>query len=286
MTSRMDSLSLLGGLLLFHSSGQAQEKSNATPPKKQRTLHTLKHGDAGNIAGIVSKHFKGEAEVSAVPGGSGNAVLISGSPGAVEEVVKLIGELDRAPKTVEVEVILAEIPAKKGDAKEGVDVDLSGPGALSKLESMAKAGQVGTMQRIKLTALEGQPIASSIGGNKPYTSALKRGAGGFGGGGPVQRSVTYQAVGTTVRLTTSVGAGDAVTVDLDLRDSQIKPPEAGDDAGGPTFENSTLTTKLKVPNGKSVVAQGVRAEAKSGRTATLVIVTARVVDPASADNKQ
>ena len=87
--------------------------------------------------------------------------------------------------------------------------------ALSKLESMAKAGQVGTLQRIKLTGLEGQPIASTIGGNKPTVSSSVRGAGGFGGGGPVQRSINYQAVGTTIRLTSRVGAGDAVTVDLD-----------------------------------------------------------------------
>lgn len=286
MKTRMAALALLGGLLFLHSGVQSQEKSSPALPKKQRILLTLKHGDAANLAGIVSKHFKGEADVSATPGGAGNAVLISGSPGAVEEVVKLLGELDRAPKTVEVEVILAEIPAKKGDAKEGVDVDLSGPSALSKLESMTKAGQVGMIQRIKLTALEGQPIASTIGGNKPITNTTPVGPARFGGGGAVQRSVSYQAVGTTVRMTTRVGAGDAVTVDLDLKDSQVKPPEAGDEAGAPTFENSTLSTKLKVPNGKSVVAQGVRAEAKSGRTATLVIVTARVVDPASADNKQ
>jgi len=282
----MAALAFLGGLLFLHSGVQSQEKSSPARPKSHRLLYSLKHGDAASLAGIVSKHFKGEAEVSAAPGGSGHVLLISGSPGAVEEVEKLLGELDRAPRTVEVEVILAEIPAKKGDTKEVADVDLSGPSALSKLESMAKAGQVGTLQRIKLTGLEGQPIASTIGGNKPTVSSSVRGAGGVGGGGPVQRSINYQAVGTTIRLTSRVGAGDAVTVDLDLKDSQVKPPEAGDEAGASSFENSTLTTKVRVPNGRSVVAQGVRAEAKSGRTATLVIVTARVVDPASADNKQ
>ena len=100
------------------------------------------------------------------------------------------------------------------------------------------------------------------------------------------RSITYQAVGTTVRMTARVGAGDSVAVDLNLTDSQVRQPEAGDESGAASFDNNTLTTKLSVPPGKPVVAQAVRADAKAGRTVTLVVVTARVADPVAATNKQ
>ena len=287
MTTRVTALALLGGLftlLALQAGGQAQDKSAQPAVKTHRTLYVVKNGDANALADVLGKHFKGEAEVVAAPVASGNALLISGTPAATEDVVKLLGELDRKSKMVEVEVILTEIPAKKADGKDTVEADFSGPDALTKLEAMSKAGQVGSMQRIKLTAVEGQPVATTIGGNKPYTSSRAAAAGGFPGGGA--RSVTYQSVGTTVRMTARVGAGDAVALDLDIKDSQVKPPEAGDDSGAPSFDNSTLTTKLSVPTGRAVVAQAVRTDSKAGRAVTLVIVTARISDPVAAANKQ
>jgi hypothetical protein len=285
MTKRIVALALFGGLLTLAAAGHAQDKAGQPAAKPQRTLYAVQNGDPVVLAEVLNKHFRGEAEVLAVPAGSGNALLISGAPAATAEVVKLLGELDRKPKTVEVEVILAEVPTRKADGKEAVDADFSGPDALTKLEAMGKAGQTGPIQRIKLTAVEGQPVASTTGGNKPYTSGAAA-AGGFGGKGGGGRSVSYQPVGTTIRMTARVGAGDAVMVDLNLSDSQVKPAEAGDDSGAPTFDNSTLATKLTVAPNRPVVAQAVRAEAKSSRSVTLVIVTARVVDPLAVGNKQ
>jgi hypothetical protein len=300
MTKRIMVLALLGGLAAALAGGtHAQDKSAPPPAKVHRTLYAVKNADAGALADVLGKHFKGEAEVLAAPAGSGNALLISGTPAAAEEVVKLLAELDRKPKMVEVEVTIAEVPAKKADAKDKAapapDVDLSGPDVLAKLEAMGKAGQLGPVQRIKLTAVEGQPVSTTTGGNKPYTSSgVVAGGGpggGFGGGGPggarpAMRSVNYQAVGTTVRMTARVGAGDTVAVDLNLQDSQVKPPEAGDESGAPSFDNNTLVTKLSVPPGRAVVAQAVRADGKSGRTVALVVVTARVADPVAEANKQ
>lgn len=284
MKTRLTVLALLGGLLLVHAGGYAQDKTTLKP---HRTLYIVRNGDAVALAEVLNKHFKGQAEVLAAPVGSGNALLISGSVAIVtEDVVKLLGELDRKPKMIEVEVILAEIPAKKAEGKDAVEIDFSGPDVLTKLDARSKAGQLGSMQRIKLTAVEGQSVAATTGGNKPVTSGRAAAGGAFGGGGPVQRGVSYQAVGTTVRMTARIGAGDVVAVELDLKDSQVKPPEAGDEVGAPSFENSNLTTKLSVPPGKAVVAQATRTEAKAGRTATFVIVTARIADPVAASNKQ
>lgn len=286
MKTRIAILVLIGGFLFVLSGGQAQEKSEPPAKKRHRILYVVKNADPPVLADILGKHFKSDAEVLAAPAGAGNALLVSGTPAAVEEIVKLLDELDRSPKTVEVDVVLAEVPAKKADAKDMPELDLSGPDVLTRLEAMVKAGQVGSVQRVKLTATEGQPITSTTGGNKPFTSSVVRGGGGFGAGGPVQRSVTYQSVGTTVHLLARVGAGDTVMVELDLRDSQAKLPEAGEEAGTPSLDNSTLTTKLRVPSGRAAVARAVRTEAKAGRTTSLVIVTARVVDPAAAGNKQ
>src|SRR5262249_1314888 len=152
------------------------------------------------------------------------------------------------------------------------EVDLTGDAA-AKLEALAKSGQA-TLQRVRLTALEGQPVTSTTGGNKPFTtSSVVAGGGGFGGGkgggggGPaMQRSVVDQPVGTTVRLTARVGADNAVALDLNLTDSKVRPAEAGEEGAAPSMENANLTTQLNVPAGKAVMAQSVRTDGKAGGT--------------------
>ena len=184
MTKCIAVLALLCGLIAIQAGSHAQDDKAAPPATKtHRTLYTVKSGDAAALAGVLGKHFKGEAEILATPAGTGNVLLIRGSPAATEEVVKLLAELDRKPKMIEVEVTIAEVPAKKADGKDKVvaDVDLTVPDVLTKLEAMRKTGQLGQMQRIKLTAVEGQPVRSTLGGNKPSTSSSVVAPGGFGG---------------------------------------------------------------------------------------------------------
>lgn len=277
------------------------------PPsiKTERTQYAVKNLDASTLASALNKHFKGDAEIVALPSGSGNTLLISGSTEAIREVLSLLAILDQKPKTVEIELVVAEIVSKKGaDAK---DVDVSKLEPLAKLEALTKAGQIGTIQRIKLTAVEGQPITSTNAGNKPYVSAATVGGGfgaggGFGGGenpvppgpggrgaggpgaGVVRRSISYHPAGVTVKLTARLATDDTIALDLNVQDSKIRPAEAGDDVGA-TFDNNTLDTKLNIPSGKAVAAQTVRSEGKTGETVSLVIVTARVAEPGHVKSK-
>lgn len=266
--TRPAAFSLLCGLL-FLSAGTGQEpKTAADPnaPKPQRTHYIVKNADPFVLAQVVDAHFKGEATVLALPAGAGNAVLISGTPAAVPEVVKLLEQLDRKPRTIEVEVTVAEVHAK--DWKESE----------VKADELAKTGQ-----RIKLTATEGVQVSTQSGGSKPIaeSSPLAPGGGGFGGKGAAQpvmrRSVAYRDVGTTVKLTARVGADDSVALDLNVQDSRVRMVDAGDETNAPAVETGSLTTKVSVPVGKSVIAQSVRTEGKAGTTVAVVIVTARVV---------
>jgi hypothetical protein len=233
----------------------------------------VQYGDAVALAEVVGRHFRGEADVVAPTAGSGNLILVSGP--ATDEVVKMLGRLDRKPRSVEVEVTLAELAAAK-DGKELSAADL----ATAALKD-AKG------QRIKLTAVDGQPIATQSGGNKPVVTSSAvapgggrggAGPGGFGGPGVVQKSVSYQSVGTTLKMTPRVGADDAVTLELSVQDSRVRAPDAGDESGASSTETSSLTTKLIIPAGRSVVAQAVRTETKAGAVVAVVVVAARVVE--------
>jgi type II secretory pathway component GspD/PulD (secretin) len=98
----------------------------------------------------------------------------------------------------------------------------------------------------------------------------------------MQRSINYRTVGASVKLTARVGAEDAVVLSLNVQETKIRPPEGGEEAnvagGAPSFELGTLATQVTVPAGKSVTAQAVRTEGKSGGSISLVIVTAHVID--------
>jgi type II secretory pathway component GspD/PulD (secretin) len=275
---------LLGGLLVASSGTRAQDPTKPDEPsqpvapkpvspaqtKTERTHYVVRHADPVVLADAVGKHFKGEADVLAAPAGSGNAVLVSGSPTAVAEVVKLLAQLDRKPATVEVEVVLLEVAPKKD-----TEPDLSGD-ARTKMEALIKAGQATAVQRIKLTTTEGNPVTTTTGGSKPYVSGAVIPAGP--GGRPAQRSIMYHNVGTTVKLTARVGADEAIAVDLDIRDSKVRQPDVADESGAVSMDNSTLTTKVNVPPGKGVAAQAVRTDGKSGTTLAYVVVLARVVE--------
>jgi type II secretory pathway component GspD/PulD (secretin) len=265
---RLAALALLCGLIsLPFGTAQVPKSTPSDQPKIQRTHYVVKNADPVVLAEVVGKHFKGDADILAAPAGSGNAVLISGSAVTVAEVVKLLELLDCKPRTVEVEVTIVSLPAKK-DGTEYTTADL-----LS--DALVKAGQ---SQRIKLTAVEGKEVTSTTGGNKPYTSVSILAPKG------AQRSVAYQPVGTTVKLTARVGTDNAISMDLNVQDSKINQPEAGDETGAPSFGKDTLNTKLSIPAGKAIVAQTIRVDAKSGANVSVVIVTAKVVESNQTEN--
>jgi hypothetical protein len=288
MTTRLTLLALLA--LPFAPTAGAQEKPTA---KTQRTLYAVRNGDAAVLAETLGKHFKGEAEISALPSGTGGSLLISAPPAAAEEILKLLQQLDRAPKSVAVEVVLAEVFVKRTeDSKEPTDpvnTELAAE-ALAKLEALNKGGQLNSLQRVRLTAVEEQSVSVVSGGSRPQTvsttvAGARRAAGGGAGnnpngpggfGGPVARSIVYRNVGTQVKVMARVGADNTVTLSLDVSGSGAKPPEDPDEPA--TYDNATLATSLNVPSGRPVIAQAIRTDSKGGRTLNLVIVTARVVD--------
>ena len=82
-----------------------------------------------------------------------------------------------------------------------------------------------------------------------------------------------------MKLTARVGADDAIAVDLDVKDSKVRPPDIADESGSASMESSTLSTKVNVPLGKGVAAQTLRTAGKSGTAVAYVVVIARVVEP-------
>jgi type II secretory pathway component GspD/PulD (secretin) len=261
----------------------AQDK----PADTKRGAYVVKHAAAKDLAPVLAKHFKGVAEIQAGPEGTNNLLLISAPPAVFDEALKLLDQLDHRPQSVAVTVFLVELPAKKADDKDREIDEKELTGTLDempgKLAALQKKGDVAGFKRIDLTALENQPGSLLQGENKPYVVGATVTATGI-----ATRQIAYRNVGTNVRVTPQVAADKTVTLALKVEDSRMyNPPDAppvGTDANGApipatAFSQTNLETKVSVPSGKAVLAEGAKSTPKAGQGQMIVVVGARAVEP-------
>jgi type II secretory pathway component GspD/PulD (secretin) len=267
-------------LLVLSAGLCAATADEPAPAKSKRLLYVVKHGQARPLAELLNKHFKGEIEVEAPE--ASNCLLIRTSPAALGDIVKLLGQIDRRPRTVAVEVMLAERAAAKEAKAELVAKGLTGPVAEveARLKELQRKGEITGLKRFRLTALEHQQASVMVGESKPFVAGMT-----VTPTGRVARTVFYRSLGTSLKLTLRVAPENKVMLDVDLQESQAIESEdgivVGKDENGklvrrPDFTQDSLKTTLSIPSGHAVFGTGVTTE--KGRPRTLVIVSARIVD--------
>jgi hypothetical protein len=293
-------------LAAWAAAGRAGDQADAKAakdgdaPKNHRLLYLVKHGSAKDLAAALADHFKGDAEFKALPDAVSNGLLINAaSDAALDEVVKLLGQLDKRPQVVAVEVLVADVAVRKdggdkpkpgdgekADAEQWLDEkDFTGTieDVNAKVEAARKKGAITGVKRIQLTAVEGQPASAMVGDNKPFVVGVTT-----TGTGAKSRNITYRNIGLNANVTARVSPDKTVTVDLKFEDIRTSTPEDApqlgtDENGTPIraaeFITATLNDKLSIPSGRAVAAHGVKTTSKTEKAQTLVIVSARVVDP-------
>jgi type II secretory pathway component GspD/PulD (secretin) len=257
--------------------------------KTKRIAYIVKHGSAKDLAKVLGTHLKGVAEVDALPEPNSNVLLLRVDAKAFDEVVKTLELLDRRPRTVVVDVWVADVPVRKADkdkpkeTEEAIDEkELTGPvdAVQAKLKALQRQGKLGTLKQVQLTVPENQQGSYTLGQTVPVVMGSH-----VTGTGIVTRNIMYRNVGTVLRLTPHVG-DKAVTLELVAEDMRLHFPEDGPAVG--MDENKApiraaemvlgkFEGKISVPAGQAVVAQGVKVTSKSPAQ-TLVVVSARVVE--------
>jgi type II secretory pathway component GspD/PulD (secretin) len=288
--SRLKVVGLVVGLalmaLLWSSRGLG-EKDDKIGDKgaSKRLLYVVRHGSAKELAKALGQFFKKDAEFEAVADGASNALLINVAPGAFDEVVKALEQLDRSPRLIAVEVLLAEalVDPKKKDDKEIDEKELTGPAEEvgKKIEALTKAGRLGTLKRLEVVALENRSVSAQAMENKPMIVGST-----VTGTGIVSNRITYREVGTQLKVTARAVDDKGIALELTVLDARMHTPEDGIALGGDKdkpvraaeMANSTVETKLTLKPGHSVVVSGVKTTSKSGQAQTVMIVTARLLD--------
>jgi hypothetical protein len=258
----------LVGLLAVQGECRAD---NDPAPSQKRTVYAIKHASAADLAGALSAFFKGEVEVQAVVSPD-NCLLLSGKPAAIDEATAVLGRLDRRPRSLIIEVVIAEA-AKKGEAEAGsgeLDVrTFTGPAdsVLAKVETLRVKGQLARVKRIRLSVLENQT-----------TFTLQK---------------QTPDVEVSVQVSSSVSPDQVVTTSISIQvgESRFRAPESSSQLGtanksspaeGPVF---SWQGTLRVPSGHATVAEEIQTNSKSLEEKTWVIVAARVMEP-EADRKK
>lgn len=255
----------------------------------ERAVYVVKQGAASDLAAALNIHFKGEAgigEIAAVP--ASNALLLSAHPTLLKQVLAVIEQLDRAPRTVAVDVWIAErvmdvaVPEVAGPP---LDLrDLVGPAdqVRAKVLALQQKGILVGLKQFQLTALENESSSAMIGEAKPTVTGVSR--AGFGGaGGPTTTSMVFKNVGTMIKVTPRLSAGDRIILDLTVDESRLHSPGPnGADKAGQPLPAETITCqvncKLSVPSGHAMVAESLQTVGRQRMETFLVVVAPRVLD--------
>jgi type II secretory pathway component GspD/PulD (secretin) len=253
-------------LALVALSGVAAAAAQARPgAEPKRGAYVVKHAAAKDLAAILSKHFKGTAEIQTGPAGTSNCLLVNAPPAVFDEVMKLVDKLDRRPQLVAVEILVVELPVKKADEKGLSEKDLSGgiDDVVERLFGMQRKEQVVGFKRMRLTTLEGQVASLMVNESKPLA---------LGGG-----AISYRNFGTRIKVTPEVAADRSVTLDLNVQDGRVRDSDTV--PGTPELINTSLAGKVRVASGKAALAKDTKVISKEGKGEMLIVVGARVIEP-------
>jgi hypothetical protein len=263
-----------------------------------RVVCPLQSSPAASIAATLQQLFQTEGrtakdtvqdQVAIVPDAAGNCLLISGPPGAAEEVRRLVKELDRPPAVIRLEVrmiAIAEEKVKKSpDAGSGENKP-SEQGASKDLYpvEMAEDGEV--LLRGEIATLSGQKGMIRVGCTRPMVAGVALGRGG------TMNNITYRDVGTVIQMTPRMSPAGDILVELNVEDSRYGPeeegavfftPEKGPPQRTPSVENFKLDSTVHLQPGRTLVLGGMSSGGKDGRL-RLLSVTAHVVPPVTGKN--
>src|SRR3954454_9677853 len=85
--------------------------------ENKRGTYAVQYATAKALAGILTKHFKGAAEIQPGPDGTSNCLLINAPPAVYDEVLKVLEKLHGRRHAITVELFVVELPRKKDGEK-------------------------------------------------------------------------------------------------------------------------------------------------------------------------
>src|SRR5262249_7238580 len=117
----------------------ALAKDDDAAAVKKRFVYLVRYGDAKQLAATLTQHYKDESGLQIIAEATSNALLVTATPVLADELIKTLDQLDRRPRQVLIDVLIAEVPLQ--EKENGFDpADFGGPSdtVLPKVEDLAR----------------------------------------------------------------------------------------------------------------------------------------------------
>jgi hypothetical protein len=214
----------------------------------KRALHRLRYVPAVDAANALDKLYAGDGGLLVVPEPLTNSLLISAVPEALEEVTRLIDQVDLPPKSVAIDALLAEIrlsdvrPAATGKQSPGAgrqepESSISSDDIKTQLAALTMRGELLTRFNPRLMTLDNQQASISVGT-------------------------------TNFWVTPRVSDDGLVTMQIHLG---LTPPVSR--------EPITMQFVIAVPSGRTARIAGLSGPSSAGPTELVLLLTPRIIAP-------
>lgn len=261
------SLSTLTTLVGFQSADVTKE--SIKDPGNQ-TIVLLRYSKPEELAKNLQKVFGTSVIIQPTSGTPVTGLLLSGSSQGVEKAKMIIETLDQAPRMIPVEVILVEYTGNTLISTES-------PGKWeSDIQKLKADGKLLFQRKMDLPLIENQQSRIMTGENRPMPTSATVARNG----GPVQRSFSYNSLGTTVTAKGRFEGDNQIVIDLMVEDSRVvpenaKPTDKPEDFQPTSLGKLTFDNPVKLKKGQIVKVQGIHEDAKNNGRQIAVYLLAK-----------
>jgi type II secretory pathway component GspD/PulD (secretin) len=256
---------------------------NSPASDVHRELQQLFHLEGGlHDSAATSAKTPSGSRVAIVPCVVENSLVISGAPGAVEEVQGLLEKLDRPAAMLQLDVEIGEVKAGEAKPAESSKSKEKSPQARDgSFRLLARPARMETTAHVRLVTLDNQPAFVHMGSRVPrITGASVSSSGGE------TRSTTLDNVGLIVGVTPRIASDGAVVMQIDVEQGQVAPEKEGVPiavAGGnvvrsPRTDVTTVQATVRIPDAQAVVLSSVTQKGKDDKE-LVIVVTPHIIRP-------
>lgn len=245
------------------------------PQQRKRVVVRLRHAPAIDVAMALTEFLDSHQQLRAactltpsmvfVPEPTSNSLLISGGPSDVDDISRLIAQIDVRPDTVLVDVRIAEFEPLASQA-EAAD------SAATEAPSMEKDGsrwlawaeehcRIKTLGRPQIMTLDNQPAFIQAGQRVP------RGSSESGSNSPPE----LMSVGFTLGVTPHVSPEGQVLMELDVEHVSIVKR-----GSVPAVQKASFQTAVCARSGETTVLGGPIQRTEDGDRQLILALTPRV----------
>lgn len=217
-----------------------------------------------------------------------NALIYQGDPAQWERMLKLIQQMDRAPRQVMIEVTIAEVlldddlnyglswfakngwgrfdgriyggagsGGTQGPSGSGLSylIDVAGQNRLA-LNAFAQDRRVSILSTPRLLVKSGSEANIDVGTEVPIVTMTTTSNQQTDGNTNLLQSIQYRKTGVILNIKPTIYSEDRIDLDISQEVSEAQPLEANSTANSPSIFNRSLNTSLSLRDGGSVVMAG------------------------------